>query len=196
MSPATPTARADGTITAKLYLQPDFVQTVVGKYLFKLSSPGGPLCSDHKCLCGHEFPPTRRNSPARWPATAWPCPNAVVILFDGSNQNLNTVGATVANNAGPLHDFPRRQERICCSGLQDQFCGGLGGGGEPGCWAPGATFSTNLNLIAATQSISGKVVDASNSSLGLPALLLPVQTQNGLLGICFTPTPTAISPRA
>ena len=50
----------------------------------------------------------------------------------------------------------------------------------------GATFSTNLSLIPATRSISGKIVDASNSSLGLPGVLVPVSTQNGLLGISFT----------
>src|SRR5438093_243897 len=52
-----------------------------------------------------------------------------------------------------------------------------------------ATINTNLSLLATTQSISGKVVDASNSSIGLPGLLGLVQAQDRSLGgLFFTDT--------
>ena len=52
-----------------------------------------------------------------------------------------------------------------------------------------ATINTNLSLIATTQSISGKLVDASNSSIGLPGILGLAQTQDRSLGgLFFTDT--------
>ena len=45
-----------GAITATLNFQNgDFVQNIVGKYLYKLSSPGGPFHAAHQPVCGHEF---------------------------------------------------------------------------------------------------------------------------------------------
>src|SRR5881396_3525767 len=40
-------------------------------------------------------------------------------------------------------------------------------------------------LTNATQSISGRIVDANNSNIGLPALFVPVSA-NGLIGVGFT----------
>ena len=52
--------------------------------------------------------------------------------------------------------------------------------------AASQTITTNLTLANATTSISGNVVDAGDPSIGLPGLLLPVQSADGLLAITFT----------
>jgi uncharacterized repeat protein (TIGR03803 family) len=53
----------------------------------------------------------------------------------------------------------------------------------------GITLSTNLTMTNATASISGSVVDANNSSIGLPGVLLSMQSKtSGLMGIGFTDT--------
>jgi hypothetical protein len=52
----------------------------------------------------------------------------------------------------------------------------------------GLTINTNLTLIPASNSISGSVVDSDSTSIGLPGLFLPVQSNDGLLGICYTDT--------
>jgi len=171
---------ANGTITAKLYLQPDFAQTITGNYLFKLSSPGG-----HFAPVTNSFTVTNFAYAQKFTGTV-AVPDAVVILFDGSNQNLNTVGGVVANNAG-LYSIPAPAGTYLLAAFKTNFVADTTAAANL-VLGTGVTFNTNLNLIAATQSISGQVVDANNSSIGLPGLILPVETQNGLLGIGFTDT--------
>jgi hypothetical protein len=176
---------ANGTIVSKLYLQPDFAQTVAGNYLIKLSSPGG-----HFSPITNSFTVTNLPYAQKFTGTVASngvaVPNAVVILFDGSNQNLNTVGAAVANNAG-LYSIPAPVGTYLLAAFKTNFLADTTAAAGLVLNAS-ANFHTNLNLIVATNSISGKVVDTNNSSLGLPGLLLPVQNRAGLLGICFTDT--------
>jgi hypothetical protein len=53
---------------------------------------------------------------------------------------------------------------------------------------PGATIGTNLSLQATTETISGKIQVDGNPALGLPGLLVPVQTKNGLLAVGLSDT--------
>ncbi len=50
------------------------------------------------------------------------------------------------------------------------------------------TVRTNLSLTAATQSISGKLVDANDQTLGLPGVLVPAVSANGEMAMTFTDT--------
>jgi hypothetical protein len=50
------------------------------------------------------------------------------------------------------------------------------------------TITTNLTLTIATASISGSVVDASNSNIGLPGVLVPAMSTDGLIAVAFTDT--------
>lgn len=52
----------------------------------------------------------------------------------------------------------------------------------------GATVITNLYLTNATSTISGKVVDANNTSIGLPGVMVHPQSTKGLMGVGFTDT--------
>ena len=43
-------------------------------------------------------------------------------------------------------------------------------------------------MIPADRAISGKFIDASNSANGLPGVMVPMESQNGLLTVAFTDT--------
>ncbi len=51
---------------------------------------------------------------------------------------------------------------------------------------PGATINTNLSLIAATRTISGKAVDSANTNQGLPGLMIVCESADKNLAIGFT----------
>src|SRR5205085_9849881 len=50
----------------------------------------------------------------------------------------------------------------------------------------GSTVSTNLTILPATRTISGRIADAANSSLGVPGVFLALTSTNNGLAIGFT----------
>jgi len=52
----------------------------------------------------------------------------------------------------------------------------------------GVNLTSNLFLISADRTVSGRFQDASNSTVGIPGVLVPVQDQNGLLTVAYTDT--------
>jgi hypothetical protein len=176
---------ANATITAKLNFQTDFLQTFAGKYLVKLSSPVGHFLPLTNTFTVTNFPYAQRFT-GTIASNGVAISNAIVILFP-ANQNGNPSGGCVANNAG-VYTLPAPAGTYQMTAFKTNFVAAFR-------TAPTLTLTNNttntvnLNLIAATQSIAGKVVDANNSSLGLPGLLVPVSTKDSsLLAICFTDT--------
>ena len=176
---------ANGQITAKLNFQSDVLQTFGGKYLVKLSSPVGHFTPITNSFTVTNFPYAQRFT-GTVASNGVAVPNAVVILFPTA-QDGNPLGGCVANNSGS-YTLPAPAGSYSLVPFKTNFIANFK-------TAPaltlsnGATFTTNLSLIAATQTISGKIVDANNSSIGLPGILTPVQTQDrSLLGTCFTDT--------
>jgi hypothetical protein len=51
---------------------------------------------------------------------------------------------------------------------------------------PGDTVSTNLSLVPATNRISGRMLDASDPSIGLPGLFVPMTSADGFVAFAFT----------
>jgi len=179
---------ANGQITAKLNFQTDFSQTIVGQFLFELSSPSNHFTAITNFFTVTNFPYAQRFT-GTVVSNGVAVPNAAILLFPstGPNGNSNPVGGAVANNSG-VYNIQAPVGSYSLIPFKTNFVANFA-------TAPvftlsnNATFNTNLSLLPATESISGKFVDASNSSLGLPGLLVPVQTQNkGLLGIGFTDT--------
>jgi hypothetical protein len=174
-----------GAITAALNFQADFSQTIVGKYLFKLSSPSGRFAPMTNSFTVTNFPYAQKFT-GTVVSNGVAVPDAAVLLFQSTGgNNMNPVGGAMADNSG-AYIIQAPAGTYSLAAFKSNFVAdvtmaanlGLGGG---------ATLNTNLSLIAATQNISGKIEDAS-SSIGLPALLVPVQTKNGLLAVCFTDT--------
>src|ERR1035437_6953204 len=176
-----------GQITARLNFQNrDFSQNIVGKYLYKLSSPSGHFTALTIPFTVTNFPHAQKFT-GTVISNGVAVPNAAVILFQGSGGNGNPVGGAVANNSG-IYAIPAPPGTYSLTAFKNNFVADMTAAANL-VLGSGVTFNTNLSLIATTQSISGKFIDANNSSIGLPGLLVPVSTQNkGLLGICFTDT--------
>ena len=178
-----------GQITAKLNLQAEFSQILTAKYIYELSSPAGhfqPLTCTFTVTnfpWGQSFTGMVLNNGVA-------VPNASIILFPGANGGGNgpgnPVGGAIADNTG-AYALPAPPGTYILAAFKTNFVANLASAYGL-VLTNGTPFSTNLNLLAATTTISGRVADAGNSNLGLAGLLLAAQTKNGLLGICVTDT--------
>jgi len=174
-------------ITARWNFQNgDISQNFIGKYAVKVSSPTGlftPITNFFtvtNASYNQSFAGNVVNSGTN-------VPNAIVILFNPSGDGLNPQAGTVANNAG-AYSIKAPPGTYQLLAFRSNYVANIA-------TSPtlvlnsGATITTNLTLTNATQTISGKIVDAANSSLGLPGLLLPAQSvTSSLLTIAFTDT--------
>jgi Carboxypeptidase regulatory-like domain len=176
---------ANGQIMAQLYSGSDFAQLIVGKYLFVLSSPVGHFSPITQSFSVTNFPFAQTIS-GNVVSNTTPVPNAIVILFQPSGDGENPVGGVVANNSGN-YNIKTPTGTYLLWATKTNFVANLATSPNITLDA-GATITTNLFLTHATQSISGKVVDANNASIGLAGYLLPVQSSDGLLAIAFTDT--------
>lgn len=184
---------ANGSITANLYPIFNFEQLIVGKYLLVLSSPAGHFSPITNAFSVTNFPFSQSFAGTVFSnATSTTVPDAIVILDNLNSGNGPSVG-TVANNSGAysIHMPPGDYELMA---IKTNYVAN-GANAPVLSLGAGMTISTNLTLTNATESISLKIVDANNTSQGLPGVLVPVQTQNnggdgssGLLGVGFTDT--------
>ena len=178
-----------GQITTKLNFQMEFSQTFAGEYLFKVSSPAG-----HFTAVTNSFVVTNFAYPQKFTGNVLSngvaIPNASIILFPASAKENggpgNPIGGAVANNSG-IYSLPAPAGTYTLAPFKRGFVANLGVSADV-VLGSGATVSTNLTLITATQTISGRVEDVNNSTLGLPGLLGAATTKTGLLGIGFSDT--------
>ena len=178
-----------GQITARLNFQNgDFAQTIVGKYLYKLSSPVG-----HFTALTNSFSVTNFSYAQSFTGTvfsnntATAVANATILLFQPSSDGgMNPQGGAVANNAG-AYTIKAPPGTYLLAAFRNNYLADLGS-------APmltlgsSSTIITNLTLTNATQSISGRFVDANTLTLGLPGLLVPLTSTNNLLAVGYTDT--------
>ncbi|MGA3267449.1 MAG: hypothetical protein ABSE16_11570 [Verrucomicrobiota bacterium] len=184
---------ATGAITATLNFQNgNFMPCVPGKFLFKLSSPVGHFTPLTNGFAVTNFPYAQRftgNVVSNGASAV--VSNAVVLLFAASSSdkggpNGGPVAGAVANDAGS-YSIPAPPGTYMLMAFQSNY---LANFGAPPTVAlgSGATVTTNISVSKATASVSGKVVDAVNSNIGLPGVMIPVQNSAGLLGVGFTDT--------
>jgi hypothetical protein len=176
----------NGSITAMLNQSADFAQRIVGNYLYVLSSPVGHFSSITNSLTITNFPFGQMfTGNVVSNGTSTTLSNALVFIgAPDSDGNLNFFAGTTANNAGgySLQVLPGRYILVA---VKSNFVGNVTAATNL-YLASGATFITNLNLIACTNTISGKVVDAANNSIGIPGFFQAVESQSGLLGAGVT----------
>ena len=177
----------NGSIASKLYPSQDFAQQIVGKYLFVLSSPAGHFSPLTNSFSVTNFP-FAQSITGNVVSNALPLSNAVVILFQpGSDNSLNPRGGTVANNSG-AYTIKAPTGTYLLVAFKSNFVANLNVSPSFTLGA-NATIATNVPLTNATQSISGRVVDAGNTSIGLPGLLLPLPKPPTIfLAFAFTDT--------
>jgi hypothetical protein len=176
-----------GQITAILNLAVSgFEQTIAGKYLFKLSSPIGSFSPITNSFAVTNFPFAQSFS-GNVVANGTNVPGAIVLLFEPLPKgDVNPKGGVVADNSGH-YSAPALPGTYLVVPFRSNFVANVGA-------APalilgsGASITTNVDLISASRYISGSVVDASNAAVGLPGMLTPISSQNGLLTVAFTDT--------
>ena len=177
---------ATGAITATLaFKNGDFIQNIVGKYLYKLSSPAGHFTPITNVFTVTNFPFGQKftgNVVSNGTSTV--VPNAIVMLMPG--PDTSPVAGAVANNAGsytiqvpPGTYVPVAFKSNYLANFSTAPVLTLG---------KLATVTANLTVTNATSSIGGRIVDAANHSLGLPGILVPLQSTNGLMGVGFSDT--------
>jgi hypothetical protein len=179
------TTPTNGAITAQLsFNSGNALQTVAGKYLFKLSSPTGRFTP-----ITNSFSVTNLAYAQGFTGSvvcgSTNVPNAVVMLFPGQVFNSSAQAAVVANNSGN-YTIKAPPGTYGLAALQNNYLPSTTT--APMLTLGGTTITTNLSLTAATNSTSGQIVDAANASLGLPGVLLSAKGPNGLMGIAFTDT--------
>ncbi len=183
---------ANGQITAQLdFPSFDFVQSAIGQYLFRLSSPVGHFTSIVKSFSVTNFPYAQSfagNVVSNGTSTT--LPNAVVLLFpppDGQDLG-HPVALAVADNSGHYTIPAPAAGTYLLFAAKSNFVASLA---TPTvvALAAGATVITNLSLLPATQSISGQYVDANNSSIKLPGVFIGARSEiNSLIALGFTDT--------
>lgn len=182
-----------GAITATLNFQNgDFVQNIIGKYLYKLSSPAGHFAPLTNSFNVTNFPFAQKfTGNVVSNSTGTTLSNAIVLLFPPprpghSGPGGNPLAGVVANNAGAYTvQVPAGTYTLVAfktnyvTNLKNAPLLTLGSG---------ATISTNLTVTNATASITGNIVDANNAGIVLPGVFLTVQSTNDLLAITFSDT--------
>jgi hypothetical protein len=175
---------ADGAITARLSIQPgDIAQTLVSKFAFRLSSPSNHFNAITNVLTVTNFGYAQRVT-GSVKSSGTNVPYATVILFSPHGEGMNPVGGTIADSAGGF-TIKAPPGIYSLGAIKSNYVGDLSASSGL-ILSTGAVLTTNLNLAPATRTISGKLVDATNASLGLPALLVPVHSSNNLLTVAFT----------
>jgi hypothetical protein len=178
-----------GQITVPLNFQNgDFSQSIVGKYLYRVSSPGGHFTALTNSFNVTNFPYAQSFTGTVFSNnTATVVANAAILLFQPSgNGDMNPQGGAVANNAGN-YTIKAPPGTYMLVAFRTNFLANLA-------TAPtltlgsGLTVTTNLTLTNATQSISGRFVDANTPTLGVQGLLVPVMSSNSFLAISYTDT--------
>ena len=177
-----------GAITATLnFKNGGFIQNIVGKYLFKLSSPVGRFTPITNAFAVTNFPFGQKftgNVVSNGTSTVMS--NAVIVLFTGPAGQSEAQAGVVANNAGS-YTIQMPVGTYSPVAFRSNYLGNFS-------TAPLltlgslATITTNLTVTNATSTVSGRLVDAANPSLGLPGIFLPIMSTNGMVGVGLTDT--------
>jgi hypothetical protein len=175
-----------GQITAKLNFQGgDFIQNIAGKFLFKVSGNFTPPITNVFTVTN--FPYAQKftgNVVSNNTSTV--VPNAVVLLFPGPAAQSSPQAGAVANNAGS-YTVPVPPGTYSLLAFRTNFLANMNTAPVL-TLAASQTNTINLTLTNATASISGTNVDANNSSIRLPGVMVPAMSTNGQIAVTFTDT--------
>lgn len=174
-----------GQITAALNIsQSGFEQTIAGKYIYVVTSPFGNFPPLTNILTVTNFP-YGQSLTGNVIANGTNVPGAAVLLFQPAGNNLNPKGGAVTDGSGnyqisaPPGNYvlvPFKSNFVANAGIAQVTL------------TSGVNLSSNLFLFSADRTVSGSLIDASNSIAGLPGALVPVQSQDGFLTVAFTDT--------
>src|SRR6185312_2081690 len=114
-------------------------------------------------------------------------PGSTVLLFQPSanGKNLDPVGGAVVDGSGN-YQISAPAGNYLLIPFKSNFVANAGAAQVT--LTSGVNLSSNLFLFPSDRTVSGSFVDASNSTIGLPGVLVPVQSQNGFLTVAYADT--------
>jgi uncharacterized repeat protein (TIGR03803 family) len=183
----------NGQILATLNFQNgDFVQNIVGQYIFVLSSPVGHFAPITNFFNVTNFPYAQKFT-GNVVNNGINVPNAVVLLSlppsSGNNGPGTPVAGVVANDSGVFSVQVPAGSYVPFA-VSGNFV--VNYSASPVLTlGSGATINTNLNLTNATQIISGQIVDAINPGIGLPGIFTAANSSDDgqrLIAVCSSDT--------
>jgi len=155
----------NGAITALLnYCRPmDNNDRFVGRYFFRVSGPSG-TATNSLLITNFPYPQLVRGTVR---ASGTNVPSAVVVFLDENGVLFaGTVASTNGNYTNRL--APGTYQVLAFRpGYVSEFTNAV-----PVTLTNGATIVTNLTLVPATRLISGRLVDAANTNIGLPGVFI------------------------
>jgi hypothetical protein len=180
---------ADGQIAARLNFQNgDFIQNVIGKYLFQLSSPAGHFAAKTASFSVTNFPWAQEITGAVVHGGT-NMPNAMVLLFGpprpGNHGPGNPQAGTMADNSG-VYTIQVPPGTYVPLAFKSNYVANFS-------MSPvltvnsSQTIVTNLTLTNATRSISGQAIDI-NSGDAIPGLFIGNGSDDGYIGAASTDT--------
>jgi hypothetical protein len=176
-----------GQIVAPLNFQNgDFMQTIVGHYLYKLSSPSGQFnpVTNLFVVNNSQFPCAVTGAVEIVASTN--VPNAVVFLFSTANGGLNVQAGAVANNSG-FFTLRAPPGTYFLAGAASNLVTSLG---QQSLVPLIANFTNNapVFLTPSTTNIAGRVVDAATNSIKVPGVNGLVVSSNNFLSLFLSDT--------
>jgi len=183
-------AATTGAITTSLpFFSTDTIRHIVGGYLFRVSSPGGGFAPVTSGFTVTNAPHVERITGTVRSGAAGLPGSIVVLLTPPPDQNV--VAGTIADLNGnyTLAIAPGTYQML---GFQRGYVGDFSG--SPVVTVnTGQTITTNINLILAPRTITGRVVNTSNASIGPPGVILFAQSDTGSYTLGSTDTNGAFS---
>ena len=178
------TTPVDGAIAAEVAFAGDVAQQLVGQYIFKLSSPTGRFLAITRLFnvtnsaYGQSFSGSVQCNGTN-------VPNVVVMVTPANSQKDSPVAGVVADNSGHYSiKLPVGAYGFFL--FKSNFVADLTQAPTVDLGA-GVSVSTNLTfLFPTTRTISGRVVDAGNSCLGLPGIFVFCQSAASQIANGFT----------
>jgi hypothetical protein len=176
---------ADGAITAQLHpALSGLSQLTVAQYAFRLSSPVG-----HFAPITNLFNVTNsayaQSFTGNVVCSGTNVPHALAyLLTPPAGPNMTVIAGMLADGTGGYRLNAPPGTYLLWAG-KGGFVSDAGNGPVLALGA-NATITTNLSLLPATRSISGRFVDAANTNAGLPRVNVKAGTTNFLITIGWT----------
>jgi hypothetical protein len=173
-----------GEIIAPLNFQNgDFMQNLVGQYLYKISSPSGQFNPvTNRLIVTNTFFSSVITGAVGIAGTQTTISNAVVLLFS-SNNGLNVQAGTVANSSG-LYTIRAPSGNYFIAAAESNFVADP----QEVPLFTNATNSVNVSLTPSTTNLTGKVLSTGTNSIAVPGLTGLALDTNNALSLYFTST--------
>jgi hypothetical protein len=176
-------------ITPLNFQNGDFMQNLIGQYLYKVSSPSGQFTPvTNLFIVTNAFPSFVVTGAVQnvSSVTLTNVPNAIVLVFSTQNSGLNVQAGAVANNAG-YYSLGVPPGDYFMAAAKTNFVVDLDNQSDFSIINKG-TNGENVTLVQATTNILGRAVNSPANSIGVPGLLGLAQSTNDFLSLYFTDT--------